>query len=114
MGLVVFRTIVNPAALKHAPEIAGEWLPRILAAKYDSSARCAAMKAGVTIGMAMTDKHELKRAVCEAIDRHSNEIIELGETILHHPRLASTRSRPQRSLPSACVPSVLSRRPASP
>jgi hypothetical protein len=35
--------------------------------------------------MAMTDKDELKRAVCEAIDRHGNEIIELGETILHHP-----------------------------
>ena len=35
--------------------------------------------------MAMTGKDELKRAVCEAIDRHGNEIIELGETILHHP-----------------------------
>ena len=30
-------------------------------------------------------KEELKQAVCEAIDRHGNEIIELGETILHHP-----------------------------
>lgn len=33
----------------------------------------------------MTSKDELKRAVCEAIDRRGNEIIELGETILHHP-----------------------------
>ena len=33
----------------------------------------------------MTSKDELKRAVCEAIDRHGNEIIELGERILHHP-----------------------------
>ena len=33
----------------------------------------------------MTGKDELKRVVCEAIDRHGNEIIELGETILHHP-----------------------------
>ncbi|HZU88063.1 MAG TPA: hypothetical protein VE993_02285, partial [Stellaceae bacterium] len=33
----------------------------------------------------MTSKDELKRAVCEAIDRHGNEIVELGETILHHP-----------------------------
>src|SRR6059058_3663702 len=33
----------------------------------------------------MASKEELKRAVCEAIDRHGNEIIELGETILHHP-----------------------------
>ncbi len=30
-------------------------------------------------------KEKLKQAVCEAIDRHGNEIIELGETILHHP-----------------------------
>jgi amidohydrolase len=34
---------------------------------------------------AMIGKDELKAAVCEAIDRHGNEIIELGETILHHP-----------------------------
>src|SRR3954468_9638893 len=33
----------------------------------------------------MATKEELKRQVCEAIDRHGNEIIELGETILHHP-----------------------------
>jgi amidohydrolase len=33
----------------------------------------------------MTGRDELKRAVCEAIDRHGNEIIELGEKILHHP-----------------------------
>src|SRR5260370_40223059 len=31
------------------------------------------------------DKENLKQAVCEAIDRHGNEIIELGERILHHP-----------------------------
>src|SRR5436853_7788444 len=30
-------------------------------------------------------KEDLKQAVCEAIDRHGNEIIELGERILHHP-----------------------------
>jgi metal-dependent amidase/aminoacylase/carboxypeptidase family protein len=35
--------------------------------------------------MAVTGKDELKRAVCDAIDRHGDEIIELGETILHHP-----------------------------
>ena len=33
----------------------------------------------------MTGKDELKRAVCEAIDRNGNEIIELGERILHRP-----------------------------
>ena len=31
------------------------------------------------------NKENLKQAVCEAIDRHGNEIIELGERILHHP-----------------------------
>jgi amidohydrolase len=30
-------------------------------------------------------KEQLKKAVCQAIDRHGNEIIELGERILHHP-----------------------------
>ncbi|HVC50384.1 MAG TPA: amidohydrolase [Stellaceae bacterium] len=30
-------------------------------------------------------KEAIKRAVCEAIDRRGNEIIALGETILHHP-----------------------------
>src|SRR5207248_6483813 len=40
---------------------------------------------GSGAGTNMTSKDELKRAVCEAIDRHGNEIIELGETILHHP-----------------------------
>jgi amidohydrolase len=30
-------------------------------------------------------KAQLKEAVCEAIDRHGNQIIELGERILHHP-----------------------------
>jgi amidohydrolase len=33
----------------------------------------------------MATREELKQAVCEAIDRRGNEIIELGETILHHP-----------------------------
>jgi len=35
--------------------------------------------------MPALDKDDLKQKVCEAIDRHGNEIIELGETILHHP-----------------------------
>ncbi len=33
----------------------------------------------------MTSKDELKRAVCEAVDRHADTIIDLGETILRHP-----------------------------
>src|SRR5437667_149267 len=35
--------------------------------------------------MPMTSKHELKRAVCGAIDRHAGAIIDLGETILRNP-----------------------------
>ena len=33
----------------------------------------------------MTSKDELKRAVCAAIDRHADAIIDLGETILRSP-----------------------------
>ncbi|HXP03856.1 MAG TPA: hypothetical protein VN808_07030, partial [Stellaceae bacterium] len=33
----------------------------------------------------MPSKEELKQLVCEAIDRHGNEIIAIGETILRHP-----------------------------
>src|SRR5947209_20447212 len=33
----------------------------------------------------MSSKDQLKRAVCETIDRHADTIIELGETILRHP-----------------------------
>ena len=33
----------------------------------------------------MVSKDELKRAVCEAIDRRADAIIDLGETILRHP-----------------------------
>ena len=33
----------------------------------------------------MNRKDELKRAVCEAIDRHADTIIDLGETILRNP-----------------------------
>src|SRR5690242_1839982 len=36
-------------------------------------------------GVVMATREELKQAVCEAIDRRGNEIIELGEAILHHP-----------------------------
>lgn len=33
----------------------------------------------------MTSKDELKRAACEAVDRHADAIIEFGETILRNP-----------------------------
>src|SRR5271155_476457 len=36
-------------------------------------------------GRKMSTKDELKRAVCDAIDRHADTIIDLGETILRNP-----------------------------
>ena len=41
----------------------------------------------------MTGKDELNRAVCAAIDRQGNEIIELGEQILHHPETGFNEGR---------------------
>jgi putative acyl-CoA dehydrogenase len=49
-------TYASVAALRRQPEIAAQWLPRILASRYDSSSQPAAAKQGVTIGMAMTEK----------------------------------------------------------
>ncbi|HEX3431418.1 MAG TPA: acyl-CoA dehydrogenase family protein [Rhizomicrobium sp.] len=49
-------TYASVAALRAQPEIAAQWLPRILAAKYDPSSQPAAAKEGVTVGMAMTEK----------------------------------------------------------
>jgi putative acyl-CoA dehydrogenase len=49
-------THAAPAALRHQGEIAAEWGRRILSSRYDPSSRPAADKAGVTIGMAMTEK----------------------------------------------------------
>ncbi len=43
-------------ALRHAPEIAREWEPRILSDEYDPRGIPAAEKTGATIGMAMTEK----------------------------------------------------------
>jgi putative acyl-CoA dehydrogenase len=38
------------------PAIGGEWTPRVLAGRYDPACRPAPQKAGVTLGMAMTEK----------------------------------------------------------
>jgi putative acyl-CoA dehydrogenase len=43
-------------ALRHNPELAAEWEPRICSRSYDPSNRPAPDKAGVTCGMAMTEK----------------------------------------------------------
>lgn len=44
------------AALRHQPDVARVWEPRILAGKYDPASCPASEKSGVTIGMAMTEK----------------------------------------------------------
>ncbi|MGH6877384.1 MAG: acyl-CoA dehydrogenase family protein [Rhizomicrobium sp.] len=49
-------TYASVAALRRQPEIAAQWLPRILASRYDPSSQPAAAKNGVTLGMAMTEK----------------------------------------------------------
>ena len=41
----------------------------------------------------MATKDELKRAVCEAIDRHADTIIDLGETILRRPETGFNETR---------------------
>jgi putative acyl-CoA dehydrogenase len=43
-------------ALRHQPELAREWEPRIRSAVYDASSQPASQKRGATIGMAMTEK----------------------------------------------------------
>lgn len=43
-------------ALRAQPDVAEQWVPRILAGHYDPAVRPASEKKGVTIGMAMTEK----------------------------------------------------------
>jgi putative acyl-CoA dehydrogenase len=43
-------------ALRHTPAVAEEWEPRICTTRYDPGLRPAAAKAGVLVGMAMTEK----------------------------------------------------------
>jgi putative acyl-CoA dehydrogenase len=49
-------TYASVAALRHQPDVAAQWLPRILSCSYDPSSQPIAAKSGVTIGMAMTEK----------------------------------------------------------
>ena len=52
----ITMTFAAIPALRQLPELAAEWEPRILARTYDPKLRPAASKAGVLIGMAMTEK----------------------------------------------------------
>lgn len=49
-------TYASVPALAAEPSVAAEWTPRILTGRYDPAVRPAVDKAGVTLGMAMTEK----------------------------------------------------------
>ncbi|PAV47600.1 DNA alkylation response protein [Pseudomonas sp. HAR-UPW-AIA-41] len=55
-GCPLTMTFAAVPALKLQPDIAEQWLPKILATEYDPRNVPMARKAGVTIGMAMTEK----------------------------------------------------------
>ncbi len=55
-GCPISMTYSVVPALKHQPDVAAEWLPRITARKYDPRFLPAADKSGVLFGMAMTEK----------------------------------------------------------
>ncbi|MCB1539955.1 MAG: isovaleryl-CoA dehydrogenase [Rhodoblastus sp.] len=55
-GCPITMTFAAVPALKLQPEIAKEWLPKILARSYDPRNVPADEKDGITIGMAMTEK----------------------------------------------------------
>ena len=55
-GCPLTMTFAAVPALRHAPEIAAQWIPKITANSYDGSNRPWFDKTGVTIGMAMTEK----------------------------------------------------------
>lgn len=55
-GCPITMTFAAVPCIQLQPDIAQEWLPKILAREYDSRNVPADKKAGVTIGMAMTEK----------------------------------------------------------
>ncbi|WP_276315802.1 acyl-CoA dehydrogenase family protein [Parashewanella hymeniacidonis] len=55
-GYPLTMTFASIAALKHSPTIAKQWITKITAAQYDGDDKPHHEKAGVTIGMAMTEK----------------------------------------------------------
>lgn len=49
-------TYASVPALKHQPDVAAEWVPKIVNGTYDAPLKPIAEKRGVTVGMAMTEK----------------------------------------------------------
>ncbi len=52
----ISMTYASVAALRHQPEIAANWEPKIVNGVYDAPLRPISEKRGVTLGMAMTEK----------------------------------------------------------
>jgi len=55
-GCPLTMTFASIPALKNQPDIASEWIPKILSHHYDPENKPYFEKAGLTIGMAMTEK----------------------------------------------------------
>jgi putative acyl-CoA dehydrogenase len=55
-GCPLTMTYAAVPALRHAPEVAAEWLPRVISTEYDPRSIPAAQKRGCTMGMGMTEK----------------------------------------------------------
>jgi len=55
-GCPLTMTYAAVPALRHAPELAAEWVPRITSTEYDPRSVPAAQKKGCTMGMGMTEK----------------------------------------------------------
>src|SRR5262245_23929432 len=56
VGCPVAMTYAAVPPLRRQPELAAEWVPRICTTAYDPGLRPAAEKAGVLVGMALTEK----------------------------------------------------------
>jgi putative acyl-CoA dehydrogenase len=52
----ISMTYASVAALRHQPDVAAVWEPKIVGGVYDAALRPIAEKRGVTVGMAMTEK----------------------------------------------------------
>jgi putative acyl-CoA dehydrogenase len=56
VGCPIGMTYAAVPALRHQPDVAAEWEPRLVSTTYDPGLRPAGEKAGVLVGMAMTEK----------------------------------------------------------
>jgi len=76
-------TYASVPAIASEPELAREWVPKILSRSYDTTSRPCDAKAGVTIGMAMTEKQggtDVRANTSRAVPQ--NEKIGTGEAFL--------------------------------